>query len=114
MSLPRRRAGLVGGVVALLVAAALFAPRVHVASDTLPRQLSDRAFWEMVVDFSERGGYFRSDNLISNERTFQQVIPDLQERGANGVYVGVGPDQNFTYITALRPPIAFIVDIRRQ
>ena len=29
-------------------------------------------------------------------------------------YVGVGPDQNFTYIAALKPRIAFIVDIRRQ
>jgi hypothetical protein len=29
-------------------------------------------------------------------------------------YVGVGPDQNFTYIVALKPQIAFIVDIRRQ
>ena len=27
---------------------------------------------------------------------------------------GVGPDQNFTYIAALRPKVAFIVDIRRQ
>ena len=30
------------------------------------------------------------------------------------MYLGVGPDQNFTYIVALRPRIAFIVDIRRQ
>jgi hypothetical protein len=31
-----------------------------------------------------------------------------------GVYLGVGPDQNFTYIVAMQPKIAFIVDIRRQ
>jgi hypothetical protein len=30
------------------------------------------------------------------------------------VYLGVGPDQNFTYIVSLKPKIAFIVDIRRQ
>src|SRR4029079_7788958 len=29
-------------------------------------------------------------------------------------YLGVGPDQNFTYIAALKPRISFIVDIRRQ
>jgi hypothetical protein len=29
------------------------------------------------------------------------------------VYLGVGPEQNFTYIVALQPKIAFIVDIRR-
>ena len=30
-----------------------------------------------------------------------------------GVYLGVGPEQNFTYIAAMRPRIAFITDIRR-
>ena len=29
------------------------------------------------------------------------------------MYLGVGPEQNFTYIVALRPKLAFIVDIRR-
>ena len=28
-------------------------------------------------------------------------------------YIGVGPEQNFTYIAAVQPSIAFIVDIRR-
>jgi hypothetical protein len=32
----------------------------------------------------------------------------------DGVYLGVGPEQNFTYIAAIRPKIAFIIDIRRQ
>src|SRR5205807_5324427 len=31
-----------------------------------------------------------------------------------GVYLGVGPDQNFTYVVAMRPKIAIIFDIRRQ
>jgi hypothetical protein len=94
---------------------ALFGPRDRVAADNLPKQLSDRAFWKMVVDFSEADGFFRSDNFISNETTFQEVIPELKKRvSQNGVYLGVGPDQNFTYITALRPRMAFIVDIRRQ
>jgi hypothetical protein len=31
-----------------------------------------------------------------------------------GVYMGVGPEQNFSYIAAIRPVMAFIVDIRRQ
>jgi len=30
------------------------------------------------------------------------------------VYMGVGPEQNLTYIAAVRPRMAFIVDIRRQ
>jgi hypothetical protein len=29
-------------------------------------------------------------------------------------YIGVGPDQNFTYIAEVRPTIAFIIDIRRD
>ncbi|MCC6930358.1 MAG: hypothetical protein IT359_15340 [Gemmatimonadaceae bacterium] len=82
--------------------------------DSLPTRLSDADFWSLVTTMSEPAGFFRSDNLVSNEVTFQHVIPELQRKvGAGGVYLGVGPDQNFTYITALEPRIAFIVDIRR-
>jgi hypothetical protein len=98
-----------------LCGAALFVIRAHVVADTLPSELSDRAFWQMIVDFSEPGGLFRSDNFVSNERTYQEAIPELTKRALpNGVYLGVGPDQNFTYISALRPRMAFIIDIRRQ
>jgi hypothetical protein len=94
---------------------ALIGPRGEVAADSLPRRISDRAFWRMIVDFSEPGGTFGSDNLLSNETTYQEIIPELRKGApADGVYLGVGPDQNFTYITALRPRIAFIIDIRRQ
>jgi hypothetical protein len=101
-----------------LVGIALLGPRVQVAADQLPKRLSDRAFWQMIVDFSEPGGggIFRGDNFVSNEMTYQEVIPALKkERPSDGgVYLGVGPDQNFTYITALTPRMAFIIDIRRQ
>jgi hypothetical protein len=80
----------------------------------LPSQLTNAEFWSLVQDFSEPNGFFRSDNLVSNETTFQQVIPRLTRRVApGGIYMGVGPDQNFTYIAALRPRLAFIPDIRR-
>ena len=83
-------------------------------ANTLPSQLTDEAFWRLVTDFSEPNGYFRSDNFLSNERAYQRVIPDLQTTlPANGVYVGVGPEQNFTYLIALKPKLAFIVDVRR-
>jgi hypothetical protein len=112
-----RRHFVVSFVALTTLAAALWiGPRVSVSSgEPIPAQISDHAFWKMVSSFSEPDGYFRSDNLISNESTFQHVIPDLKNRiPRGGVYIGVGPDQNFTYITALQPRIAFIVDIRRQ
>ena len=68
-----------------------------------------------MTEFSEPGGFFRSDNFVSNETSFQYVIPELQRTTQpGGVYLGVAPDQNFTYLVALKPRIAFIVDIRRQ
>jgi len=84
-------------------------------AEPLPSRLSDDAFWRMVSGFSEEGGYFRFENFLSNELAFQQVIPALKEiTKTGGVYLGVGPEQNFTYITALQPKVAFIIDIRRQ
>jgi hypothetical protein len=80
----------------------------------LPSRLSDREFWHIVQTFSEPGGFFNSDNLVSNEDTFQQVIPELTRTvSPGGVYVGVGPDQNFTYIEAIEPALWFITDVRR-
>jgi hypothetical protein len=97
--------------VALLVGA-VFCAQLH--ADSLPERLSDEDFWRMATDFSERAGTFQSDNLLSNERWFQHVLPTLvQTAKQNRVYLGVGPEQNFTYIVALKPKMAFIIDIRR-
>jgi hypothetical protein len=80
----------------------------------LPTKVSDQEYWKMVSEFSEPDGSFRSDNLLSNESRLQHVIPDLLKTAkTGGVYMGVGPEQNFTYIAALKPAMAFIVDIRR-
>jgi len=95
------------GVLILLV------PPLH-AADTLPRELSDEAFWRLTSDYSEESGSFRFE-YMSNEQEFQVVIPRLlQNRKPGGVYVGVGPEQNYTYIAALQPKMAFLVDIRRD
>jgi len=76
--------------------------------------LSDSEFWRLTEDLSEPNGFFNSDNLLSNETTFQYVIPKLTSSVRPGMaYLGVGPEQNFTYIVALQPSIAFIPDIRR-
>lgn len=90
--------------------------------------ISDNAFWRMISTFSEESGTFRYENLLSNETSYQNVIPSLLKTTRSrtpldmkhlnpttvGAYIGVGPEQNFTYIAAIEPRIAFIVDIRRQ
>lgn len=79
------------------------------------RQAKDSAFAQAVASLSEPGGYFDTDNLISNESSYLQVVTELKRRNVHGgAYVGVGPDQNFSYIAATRPAIAYIVDIRRD
>ena len=96
----------------LLLSACGPPPPVH---ETLPERLTDKEIWDLITDFSEPGGYFRSDNFLSNESGYQTIIPKLREKlKPGGVYIGVGPEQNFTYVVALQPKIAFIVDIRRQ
>jgi hypothetical protein len=84
------------------------------AAVSLPPRLTDREFWRLVVDASEPDGFFRSDNLLSNELGFQYVVPDLARTTKAGqAYLGVGPEQNFTYIVGTRPAMVFIVDVRR-
>ncbi|MBI2816676.1 MAG: hypothetical protein HYX72_07035 [Acidobacteria bacterium] len=76
--------------------------------------ISRAEFSEMVRLFAEEEGSFFSDNFVSNETGYLHVIGKLKRLGVSGgAYVGVGPEQNFTYISKIRPEIAFIVDIRR-
>jgi hypothetical protein len=85
------------------------------SAEQLPSRISDQAFWKLIMDTSEAGGTFVSDNFVSNELAVQEVLTSLTEgRKPGGVYLGVGPEQNFTYIAALKPKIAFVFDIRRQ
>ena len=73
------------------------------------------AFAAQIAALSEEAGYFDTDNLISNEQGYLAVLQDL-DRAAfrGGAYIGVGPDQNFSYIAAARPDVAFIIDVRRD
>lgn len=82
---------------------------------SVARVQSPGSFAAQIGDLSEPAGYFDTDNLISNERSYLRVLPELSRRGIRGgAYVGVGPDQNFSYIAAVRPSIAFIIDVRRD
>ena len=82
---------------------------------TLGESLTDRELWHIFSTMSEDGGTFPSENFVSNEKAYQFVIPTLQRTlTPTGVYLGVGPEQNFTYIVNLKPRLAIIFDIRRQ
>ncbi len=109
----------------LAVAALALAPDFAAAQVTSARPATQRApralpdsiadFSAMVRRLSDVGGYFDTDNLISNERGYQQVLGAIERLGVRGgAYIGVGPDQNFTYIARVRPEIAFLTDIRRD
>ncbi|MBI2615084.1 MAG: hypothetical protein HYW52_05320 [Gemmatimonadetes bacterium] len=80
-----------------------------------PTRLTAAEFGALVERLSESGGYFDTDNLVSNEDSYLHAITGLERHGVRGgAYLGVGPDQNFSYIAAIRPRIAFIIDIRRD
>jgi hypothetical protein len=91
-------------------------PSQAAAIAALPDRLNDKDFWKLETDISEPGGYFRiEDNYTSNEMEIGQLYALLRDSRVTGaVYMGVGPEQNFTYIAAIRPKMAFIIDIRRQ
>jgi len=113
----RRPFAILGIAAALAVVA--FSPSAWVtvaavAADTLPDRLTNEEFWRLSQESSEPNGQFQSDNLVSNEVTLQYVVPELLTRARqNGVYLGVGPEQNFTYIAAIKPKMVFITDVRR-
>src|SRR5215471_154167 len=104
------------GLTLALVIAALTLPLSHeqprAATDI---QVSVEQFGRYIESWSEPEGYFDSDNFISNETSYLHVIDDLHSRvSPGGIYLGVGPDQNFSYIVHTRPQLAVVTDIRRQ
>ncbi len=113
--------GLVGSLAfgalpgAPTLAAQRAAPPPALSPTALPPRDSVGPFAKLVAELSEPGGYFDTDNLISNERSYLHVLGALDRlKVRGGAYVGVGPDQNFSYIARIKPRIAFIVDIRRD
>jgi hypothetical protein len=85
------------------------------SAKSLERALAKEQFAQIVEKFSEPNGYFDSDNLISNEASYLHVMGKMRQmKVAGGAYIGVGPDQNFSYIAQIRPAIVFITDIRRD
>src|SRR5262249_6219466 len=84
-------------------------------AQSLERSLAKEQFAQIVEKFSEPNGYFDSDNLISNEASYLHVMSKMRQmKVTGGAYIGVGPDQSFSYIAQIRPNIVFITDIRRD
>ena len=104
-----------GPVHAQRVTAAPPAPAARSAEPAARHGASDTSLAAIVARLSEDAGYFDTDNLISNEASYLHVIPRLRAMGVRGgAYLGVGPDQNYSYIAAIRPRIAYLVDVRRD
>lgn len=100
-------------LVLIVQSLALFTAPIPKASHAVPVQ--GTAFSRLVERLSEPGGYFDSDNLVSNETSYLHVLPALGALGVRGgAYLGVGPEQNFSYIAEIGPELAVLVDIRRD
>ena len=107
---------IVGKLIAILIATQLLVGFPVQRSEFAIEAQSNRLnIAQLSQKISEPGGYFGSDNLVSNELSYQHIIPRFHELGVTGgVYVGVGPDQSFTYIAAIKPSKVFMIDIRRD
>ena len=101
-------------VLAVLLCAGVLQMHAR-GQNTIPAQLTDREFWDLFVSLSEPNGPFEDENYVSNELGYQRTMARLQGSvSPGGVFIGVGPEQNFHYVAAVRPSISFVVDIRRQ
>jgi hypothetical protein len=110
-----------GGVSALLAwcwlaaATSAQAPVRLPASSDLPPGIGDSEFAGLMTTLSERGGTFHTGNFVSNETMVSEAIELLEDQPhTGGAYIGVGPEQNFSYIVTLQPDLAFILDLRRD
>src|SRR5437660_1775061 len=105
----------IGMALALVIGASIIpwsAEQPQAAADV---PVSIEQLGRYIDDWSEPEGYFDSDNFISNETSYLHVIDDLHSRvRPGGIYLGVGPDQNLSYIVHTRPMLAIVTDIRRQ
>jgi hypothetical protein len=98
-------------ILCVALATGLTAPQTTKADRPIDLEL----FGRLIRTISEPEGYFDSDNFISNEAGYLKILPAFARLGIQGgVYLGVGPDQNYSYIAEIKPRLAFIIDIRRQ
>ena len=101
-------------VVALIIGASTIQWTHEQTRAAAEVEVSSAQFAKYIGDWSEPEGYFDSDNFISNETSYLHVLDQLKRVETGGIYIGVGPDQNLSYIAHTHPALAIITDIRRQ
>ena len=102
-------------VIATAACSSQVAERPSNAQTSAVQAVAQTDFARLIERLSEPGGFFDTDNLISNERSYLHVLGKMRLMGVTGgAYLGVGPGQNFSYIAQIRPNIAFMIDIRRD
>jgi len=115
MALTRARRAAVRRAAGLLALVLAVAPGGGAGQVPAAAAVRAESFAATVERLSEPGGFFDSDNLVSNETSYLHVLDGLRRLGVRGgAYIGVGPDQNFSYIAAIRPEMVYLVDIRRD
>ncbi|WP_406700394.1 hypothetical protein V5E97_16420 [Singulisphaera sp. Ch08] len=75
----------------------------------------DATFASIIRELSKRETGPAADNLVSNEDSYPRVTAEVARLCPPGqVYLGVGPDQNFTILAHAKPRLAFVMDYRRR
>ena len=77
-------------------------PLVHLTDLLFPDR--DVGFGRRIAELSEPESGPAADNLVSNEDSYPRVAGELARRTPkDAVYLGVGPDQNYTLMAHARP-----------
>ena len=99
--------------LAIVLVAITFATTACWRRSTLPHALSDAEFTHLIRHALRAARCFR---IVGQRRLERAALcrPIQWMRATGGAYIGVGPEQNFSYIAALQPRIGFILDIRRE
>ena len=75
----------------------------------------DQSIRRVISLCSETTSARHADNFVSNEDSIPAILGELAIRAdEDSVYLGVGPDQNFSMIAQAKPALAFVVDFRRR
>ncbi len=88
-------------------------PLLRLADVVFPAR--DETMAQVVAHLAEPESGPPADNLLSNEDSVFRISDQVRAQApGGGVYLGVGPDQNFSLIAPSQPKLAFVIDFRRR